>query len=91
MPEGGVTQIMRETNRLDQILIGAEGTRQRPTDMSNFQCVGEASPKVIAFVIDEDLSLVFESSKRCGVDNAVAVKLKGRAVFRLVIQIGAAF
>ena len=90
MSERRVSQVVGETNRLDQILVGAKGTCQRPTDLSDFQCVGEASPKVITFVVDEVLSLGFEASKCCRVDIAVAVTLKGGTLFRFVIQIGAA-
>src|ERR1041384_4655844 len=80
---------MCEANRLDQILIRAKGTRQRPTDLSHFQRVGEAGPEVIPFEVDKHLSLVFEPSKCRRVQDAVAVALERCAVFRFSIQIGA--
>jgi hypothetical protein len=45
---------------------------------------------IIAFIVDEDLRLVFQASKGGGMDNAVAIALEGGAVVRLVIEIGAA-
>jgi hypothetical protein len=53
--------------------------------------VGEAGAKVIAFEIDENLGLVFQPAKGGGVQDAISVALKGRAVIWLAIQIGAAF
>src|SRR5262245_53218497 len=81
---------MRKTDRLDQILIAAQSARQRASDLGNFERMGEAGAKVITLVVDEDLSLVFKPSEGGGVENTVAVALKCGAIFRLVIQIGAA-
>ena len=90
MAEGRVTQIVREADRFDQVLVAAQGAGQRPADLGNFQGVGEAGAEVVAFVVDEDLGLVFQPAEGGGVQDAVAVALEGGAVFRLVVQIGAA-
>ena len=86
-----VTQIVCETNALDQVFISTQGTRQRPADLGNFERVGEAGAEVIAFVIDEDLRLVLETSKSRGVQDAVAIALKSSAIFGFIIQIRAPF
>ena len=91
MPKWRVTQIVRQTNRLDQVFVAAQSAGQRPPDLGNFQRVGEAGAEVVAFEVDEDLGLVFQSAKCCGVQDAVTVALKGCAVIRFAIQIGAAF
>ena len=46
--------------------------------------------EVVAFEIDKDLCLVFQSAECGGVQDAVTVALKGRAVIWFAIQIGAA-
>src|SRR5215211_695234 len=89
MPERRMTEIVRETDRLDQVLVGAEGTCQRAPDLSHLQRVREAGAEIVAFVIDEYLRLVFEPAECCGVNDAVAVALKGCTVFRFAIQVGA--
>src|SRR5262245_25159900 len=53
--------------------------------------MGEAGTEVVAFVVDEDLRLVFESTKGGGVEDAIAVALEGRAIVGFVIEIGATF
>ena len=82
---------MRQTYCLDQVFVPAQGARQRPADLRNFKRVGETGPKVVAFVVDEDLGLVFEPPKCCGVQDAVPIPLKGGTIFRFVIEIGTAF
>ena len=82
-----MSQIVSQTNGFDEVFVGAQGTRQRPANLSNFQRVGEAGAEVVAFVVDEDLRLVFESPKSGGVEDPVAVALERGAIFRLVIEI----
>ena len=84
-----MSQIMCETDRLHEILVAAQSPRQGAADLGNFQRVGEAGAEVIAFVVDEDLRLVFEASESCGVQDAVAVALERGAVLGFVIQVGA--
>jgi hypothetical protein len=45
--------------------------------------VGQAGAVIIALIIEEDLSLIFQASKGCGMQDAIAVALKCGAVFRL--------
>ena len=71
-----------------QILVAAEGARQRPTDLGDFQRMGEAGAEVVTFKVDEYLRLVL-SRRRGGVENPIPVTLEGGTVVRFVIQIGA--
>jgi len=89
VPKGGVPQIVCKTNRFDEIFVPAQGARKCPADLGNLQCVREAGPEIIPFVVDEDLGLVFQTPKSGCVQDAVAVALKRSAIFRLVVQIGA--
>src|SRR6185369_9330162 len=88
MPKRGVAKIVGKTNCLNQILVGTQGPRKCPTDLSDFQGMGEAGAEVVAFEIDEDLGLIFEPSKRGGMKDAVAVALERGPIFRFIIQIG---
>jgi hypothetical protein len=72
-------------------LRSRQGAGQCSADLSNFQRVGEAGSEVVTFEIDEDLSLVFQSAKGGGVQDAITITLEGCAVLRLAIKIGAAF
>src|SRR5687768_261787 len=50
MPEGRMTEIMRQRQRLAKIFIELQRTRQRSRDLRNFQRVGEPSPVMVAFM-----------------------------------------
>ena len=89
MPEGGVAQVVRQADGLDQVLVGAQRPGDGASDLRHLQRVGEAGAEVIAFVVDEHLRLVFQAAEGGGVQDAVAVALEGGAVFRLVIEVGA--
>src|SRR5215207_8863752 len=88
VPKGGVPKIMCQTDGFHQIFVAAQGTRERSSNLGNFEGVRQARPKVIAFVVDKDLSFVFKASKPCRVKDSIPVPLEGCAVFRFVIQIG---
>ena len=61
--ERRVSQVVRERNGLDQILIQPQIARQRAGDLRHFHAVREARAKQIAFVIDEHLRFVLQSAK----------------------------
>ena len=65
MPKWRVTEIVRQTDGLDQVFVRSQSAGQCPTDLGNFQRVGEAGTEVVAFEIDKDLCLVFQSAE-CG-------------------------
>jgi hypothetical protein len=53
-----------------------QGARHRARDLRDLDAVRQAGAKQVAFVIDEDLGLVFEAAKGGGMDDAVAVALE---------------
>src|SRR5262245_24856569 len=55
-----MTQIMSQRDRFGQVLL---------------QAMSKPGAEEVAFVVDEDLRLVFEAAERVGVDDAVAVAL----------------
>jgi hypothetical protein len=92
MTEGRMAEIVRERQRLGQILIEAERTGERASDLGDLEGVGQPSAEVIALVKDEDLSLVREPPECGRMDDAIAVaaeSVPGRA-HRLRMQPAAA-
>ena len=86
MPERRVPEIVRKGNRLAEVFVQPEGTSYGARDLGNLEGVGQASTVVVAFVIDEDLRLVLEATKRPGIHDPLAVALKRRSV--LVFRLG---
>ena len=86
--ERAVAQIVRQCDRLDQVLVEPQRARHGPRDLRDLQGVGQARAVVIAFVIDEDLRLVFQPPERGAVNDAVAIALIGGpvGVFGLVVR-----
>jgi len=80
---------MRQTDGLDQVLIGAQRPGDSAPDLRHLQRVGEAGAEVVALVVDEHLRLVFQPAEGGRVQDAVTVSLEGGAVFGLVIEVGA--
>src|SRR5215469_9958833 len=72
----GVTEIVRERDGLDEILVQPQIARDGARDLRDFETVRETRAKQIAFVIDEDLRLVFEPPERGGMHDAVAIALE---------------
>ena len=60
---GAVTEVMGQTDRLFQFLIRAQSTRNGPSNLGYFKGVGQSCAVIIAFVIEENLSLVFQASE----------------------------
>ena len=80
MAERRVAEIVRERQRLGQILVetAARGA-MRARDLRHFEAVGQPRAVMIALVIDEDLRLVLQAAERGRMNDAVAVALKRRA------------
>ena len=70
-------QIVRQRNGLDQFLVEAQRPGNRARDLRNLQGMGQPRAKQIAFMVDKDLGLVDQAPKGAGVDDAIAIALKG--------------
>ncbi len=79
MAERRMAEIMGERERLGQVLVDCEGTRESAGDLRDFQAVSKTGAIVIALVIDEDLGLVVEPPEGGGMQDAVAVAGEGGA------------
>ncbi len=77
VPERRVAEVVRQRDRLDQILVHAELPCDRAADLRDLERVRQARAEEVAFVVDEDLRLVLEPPERARVDHAVAVALEG--------------
>ncbi len=93
MAERGVAEVMREANRLGEVLVEAERARGCAGDLGDFEAVGQPRAEMVALVIDEDLGLVLQPAKRRRMDDAIAVALKRRThlMLRLRVEPAAAF
>lgn len=68
-----MTEVVTERDRLGEVLVETERPCDRARDLRDFERMGEARAVVVALGGDKDLRLVFETSERLGVDDAVAV------------------
>ena len=73
MAERRMAEIMRQRQRLGEILVEPERARQRAGDLGDFQRMGEPGAEMIALVKDEDLRLVRQPAKGGRMDDAVAI------------------
>ena len=76
MTERRMAEIVRERNGFDEIFVHAQIARDRTRDLRDFETVREARAEQIAFVIHEDLRLVFEPAKRGRMHDAIAIALE---------------
>lgn len=90
MAERRMAEIVRERDRFDEILVQAQVARDRARDLRDFEAVRKTGAEQVAFVIDEDLRLVFEPAKRGRMDDAVAVALEFGARRRRRFRMAAA-
>src|SRR5271165_1502024 len=80
MSKRGMTDVMHQRQRLSQIDVELERGGDRARDLRHLHGVGQPGTKVVGVAAGEDLRLVLEPAKGAGVDDAVAVALKGVAV-----------
>ncbi len=78
--EGRVPQVVRQGNGFRQVFIQLQGFADRPGDLGHLQGMGQAGPVIIPLMVDEHLSLVFQTPESGGVDHPVAVALKPGSV-----------
>jgi len=79
MAKGRMADIMGKAQRLGQILIEPQRTRNGAADLRDFKAVGQADTVMIAIRRDEHLRLVAEAAKGNRMDNPVAVALENVA------------
>ena len=90
MAKWRVPEVMRKADDLNQILVPAERPRQRPADLRNLEGVRQTRAKIVAFIDDEYLGLVFQSAESRRVQHTIAIALEAGAVVGLIVQVGAA-
>src|SRR4249920_3323604 len=73
MTKRRMAEIVRQRDRLDEILVQPQVACDRARDLCDLQRMRQAGAEQVAFVIDEDLRLVFEAPERRGMDDAVTV------------------
>ena len=87
MPERRVAQIMRQCQRLGQVLVHIERAGQAAGDLRHFQAVGQAHAEMIAVGGYKYLRLVAQPPKRAGVDDPVAIARKRAARCRSRLRV----
>ena len=87
MAERRVAQVVRQRQRFGQVLVQPKGAGDGAGDLGDLDAVGQPGAVEIALVVDEDLGLVLQFSKRGAVDDAVAVALPGGPGFRLRLMV----
>ena len=82
MTERRMAKIVRQRERLGEVLVEAERAGKRAGDLGHFQRVGQAGSVVIALMEHEHLGLVLEPAECSRMDDAVRVapeRAAGRA------------
>ena len=74
--EGRVAEIMRERQRLGEVLVEPQRARQRAGDLRHLDRMREPRAVMVALVRHEDLRLVLEPPERGRMDDPVAVALE---------------
>ena len=88
--EGRMAEVVRERDRLGEVLVEAERAGEGPRDAGDLHRVGHAGAVMIAGAIEENLRLVLEAAEGAAVDDAVAVALEVEAEAVLVLGMDAA-
>ena len=78
--EGRMPNVVHQRQRFDKIDVEIERGRDGARDLRHLDGVRQASAKVVGVASGKDLRLVLEPPKGTGVDDAVAIALKGVAV-----------
>jgi hypothetical protein len=79
MTEGRMAYIVREAERLGQVLIQPKSTGDHATDLCDLKAVRQADTVMIAVWRNEHLRLVTQAAKRNRMDDPVAIALKRAA------------
>src|SRR3989338_5493983 len=80
MPKRCVPEIMRQRNRLHKIAVKAQRFCDRARDLAGLKRMRKPRAVIIAFVIDKNLSFIFQPAKRRAVHDAITISLESRTV-----------
>ena len=64
MAKGGVPKVVRQGHRLGQLLVQAQGARNRPRHLRHLYRVGQPRAEMVALMLDKHLRFVLEPPKR---------------------------
>ena len=78
--EGRMADVVRQRQRLGQILVQLQHRGQRARDLRDLDGVRQPIAKVVGDAGWKDLRLVFQAAKSAGVDHAIAIALELVAV-----------
>jgi len=73
MTEGRVAQVVRQRHGAGQVFVGGKRAGQAAGQLRHFQRMGQAGAEIVAFMFHENLGLVLEAAKGCGMDDAVMI------------------
>jgi hypothetical protein len=71
-----MSEVVTESDRLDQVLIQRQGTSDGARDLRHLKRMGEPCAVVVAQRQNKDLRLVLEPPEGLGVHDPVAIALK---------------
>jgi hypothetical protein len=89
MAEGRVSKVMGQTDGLGQFFVQVQRAGGGARYLRDLERMGQPSSVEIAFVVDEDLGLVDQSTKRGGMHDAIAIALKFGSILRGRLRIAA--
>ena len=74
-----MAQIVRQGDGFGQVFVQTQGAGDGAGDLRHFQRMRQAGAEMVFFGIDKDLRFVFQAAEGFGMQDAVAVALKGGA------------
>jgi hypothetical protein len=76
--KGRMADVVNQRQRLRQIFVQAKRSSNRPGDLCDFHCVGQAAAEVIGRPAGKYLRLPRKAPERTCLHNALAIPLEGR-------------
>ena len=73
--KGGVAQIVTHGDGLRQILVQRQGSRNRPGNPGDLQCMGHTGAVMVTFRGQKHLGLMHQPAEGLGVDDPVRIPL----------------
>src|SRR5690349_12256513 len=74
--EWRMADVVNQCERLSQIGVQPQGRSNRARDLGDLYGVGKPVAEVVGTSVRKNLSLVFQTAKCAGMDDAVAIPLK---------------